>query len=128
MSPVLADAILVFHFGIAAFITLGFVLIPAGAALRWRWVRNRRLRLAHLFAITFVAAEAIAGVTCPLTLWEDALRGRAAGGAGFIERWVGRLLYYDLPEEVFLVAYVMLAIVAAVLWLRIPPQPSGTSR
>ena len=60
----LADLVLVVHFCIAAFITAGFVLIPLGAAVGWRWVRLRRLRLLHAGAIAFVALESLAGMAC----------------------------------------------------------------
>ncbi len=40
----IADIVLVLHFCIAAFITLGLLAIWLGAALGWRWVRNPWLR------------------------------------------------------------------------------------
>lgn len=124
MTTLLADALLVLHFGIAAFIVSAFVLIPLGAWRGWRWVRRRALRLAHLGAIVFVALEALAGIACPLTLWEDALRGRGARGEGFIERWLGALLYWDLPTWSFTLAYTVLALLAALYWRWLPPAPS----
>jgi polyferredoxin len=122
MASALAEAILVIHFGIAAFIVLGFVLIPLGAMLGWQWIRSRRLRTIHLVAISFVAAESVAGIACPLTVWEDLLRGTAPGDGSFIERWVGGLLYYDLPAWVFLGTYVALAMLGGLLWFCIPPR------
>jgi polyferredoxin len=119
---VLADAILVVHFAFVLFVVLGFALILAGGALGWRWVRNRAFRYAHLAAIAFVAVEALAGIACPLTVWENALRHANPEGPSFVGRWVRRLLYYDLPEWVFTVAYVLFAIAVAVtLWL-FPPE------
>lgn len=113
----LADVILVIHFAFVLFVVAGLALIWAGAALRWRWVRNRWFRLAHLAAICFVAAEAIIGVACPLTVWENALRGNVEE-AGFIERLVGGVLYYDFPEWVFTLVYVAFALVVAMTyWL-----------
>lgn len=118
----LADAILVVHFAFVLFVVLGFALILVGCALGWRWVRNRTFRYAHLAAIAFVAAEALAGIACPLTVWEYALRHASPDGPSFVGRWVGRLLYYDLPEWVFTVAYCLFAIAVAVtLWL-VPPK------
>ncbi|MBM3392244.1 MAG: DUF2784 domain-containing protein [Betaproteobacteria bacterium] len=114
----LADLLLLVHFCIAGFITAGFVLIPLGAALGWGWVRHRRLRLLHAGAIVFVALETLAGFACPLTVWEAALRGGTVGETGFI----GRLLYWDFPPVVFTVVYVGLALLALVLWRRVPPQ------
>jgi hypothetical protein len=63
----LADAIVVIHLLIVLFILAGPPLIYLGAALRWAWVKNWRLRILHLGAILFVAAESLLGITCPLT-------------------------------------------------------------
>ncbi len=121
MSALLADLVLVVHFAFVLFVVGGFAAIWIGAAAGWRWVRNRALRYAHLAAIVLVAAESLAGVACPLTVWEHVLRRGAPEGPGFVARWVGRLLYYDLPEWVFALAYVVFAsAVAVTLWL-VPP-------
>ena len=115
----MADALLVVHFAIAAFIVAGLVLVWLGAALGWRWVRNPWFRYAQLAAIAFVAAEALAGIACPLTVWEDLLRGNVQAES-FVGRWVRRLLYYDAPPRVFTALYVAWA-AAALLTLRIVP-------
>jgi len=117
----LADLILVIHFGIAFFITAGLVLIPLGALLNWRWVRRRGWRITHLAAIVFVAGEALAGIACPLTVWEDLLRGGAVVEAGFIQRWLGRLLYWQAPAWFFTALYVTAAALAVWLWVRVRP-------
>jgi hypothetical protein len=120
VSKLAADAVLLIHFGFVLFVVGGFAAIWCGAALNWQWVRNRRFRYAHLAAICFVAAEALAGVACPLTVWEDALRGNA-GDASFLARWVRRVMFYELPEWMFTFAYVVFAAaVSLTLWL-IPP-------
>lgn len=117
----LADALLVLHFGIAAFIVGGLVLVWAGAALGWRWIRNPWFRYAHLFAIGFVAAEALLGVACPLTLWEDLLRG-GARPESFVARWVRRLLYYEAPEWAFAAAYVAWTAATVLTLALVPPR------
>jgi hypothetical protein len=114
-----ADALLVLHFAIVVFIVGGLLLTWAGAWLGWRWVRNPWFRYAHLGAIVFVALEALVGMICPLTLWEDALRGGARPDS-FVGRWVQRLLYYRAPEWVFTTLYVAWA-AATVLTLRLVP-------
>ena len=97
------------------------VLGAAGSLLGWRWVRNRAFRYTHLAAIVFVAAEALVGMACPLTVWEYVLRRAAPDGPSFVAHWVSRLLYYDLPGWVFTTGYVVFAsAVAVTLWL-IPP-------
>lgn len=117
MKLLLADLILIIHFGFVLFVVGGLLAIWIGAALRWRWVRNLRFRIAHLAAIVFVAGEALAGIWCPLTVWEDALRG-AASDKSFVARWIHRVLFYDFPEWVFGLAYVAFAlVVAATFWI-----------
>ena len=117
----LADALLAAHFLIAAFIVAGLILVWLGAALGWQWTRNPWFRYLHLGAIAFVAAEAVAGIACPLTVWEDMLRG-GVRPESFVGRWAQRLLYYQAPEWVFTVAYVLwTAATLLTLWL-VPPR------
>jgi hypothetical protein len=116
-----ADALLVVHFAIVVFIVGGLLLTWAGALLGWNWVRNPWFRYAHLGAIVFVALEALIGMMCPLTVWEDMLRGGSRPDS-FIGRWVQRLLYYRAPEWVFTTLYVgWAAATALTLWL-LPPR------
>jgi hypothetical protein len=120
-APWLADAVLVVHVLFVSFVLGGFALILAGAG-RWSWIRNRAFRVLHLAAIVFVAAEALLGVTCPLTRWEDMLRAAGREERSFIGRWFAWLLYYDLPEWVFAIAYCALALAVAWVWHAIPPR------
>ena len=115
----IADAILVVHFGIVLFIVGGLVAVWIGAAAGWGWVRNPWFRCLHLAAIAYVAGEALLGIACPLTLWEDALRGGARPDS-FVGRWVRWLVFYDAPEWIFTVAYVAWAL-ATLLPLRFGP-------
>jgi hypothetical protein len=116
----LADAVVVVHLAIVVFIAGGLPLIYVGAGLRWAWVRWWRWRAVHLAAILVVAAEALLGIACPLTVWEDALQARQSG-RGFIERWVDAILFYDLPAWVFTLAYSVVAALVIVAWFVIPP-------
>ncbi len=127
MSPTtLADVVLAVHVAFVAFVVGGFALILAGIARGWAWVRNPAFRWAHLGAIGFVALEALAGIACPLTVWEDLLRRGTPGEASFVGRWLARLLYWDLPPWVFTVTYVAFAAaVAFVLWRHPPRRPRG---
>jgi hypothetical protein len=101
----IADVILVVHFALVLFIVGALVAVWIGAALGWRWIRNPWFRYAHLGAIAFVAAEAILGIACPLTVWEDLARG-GVRAESFIGRWVRRVMFYEAPEWVFTTAYV----------------------
>lgn len=121
LGDVLADLILVFHFLIVAFIVGGLLLVWVGALAGWSWIRNRWFRYLHLAAIVFVAAEALLGVVCPLTVWEDALRGGARPDS-FIGRWVRQLLFYNAPEWVFTAIYAAWAGATLVTLRYVPPR------
>lgn len=121
----LADALLILHAGFALFILLGLVAIWLGARLGWGLARNRRLRIAHLAAMGFVALESLLGLACPLTEWESRLRTLAGAdgyAGGFVAHWFGRLLYYDLDERVFLALYLLLFAAMAASWRLVPPR------
>jgi len=121
---VLADALLVVHFLIVGFIVGGLILVWIGALAAWAWVRNPWFRYLHLAAIVFVAAEALLGYACPLTVWEDLLRGGARPET-FVGRWVARFLYYNAPAWVFTTLYVGWATASLVtLWL-VPTRRRG---
>lgn len=120
MNLFLADLILIVHFLFVAFVVGGLALTWIGAAAGWSWVRNFWFRAAHLGAIVFVAGEALLGIWCPLTIWEDALRGVQAEKS-FIARWVHRVMFYDFPTWMFTVAYVLFALVVAATWHFVRP-------
>ena len=117
----MADALLVVHFLIVVFIVGGLVLVWLGAALGWGWIRNPWFRYLHLGAIAFVAAEALIGMACPLTIWEDMLRG-GVRPESFVGRWVYHLLYYQAPEWVFTAAYVAWALATLATLKLVPPR------
>jgi hypothetical protein len=116
----LADIVVVAHLMIVLFVVTGVPLIYLGAARRWAWVRYLSWRLFHLIAIAVIAAESLFGIDCPLTVWEDRLRGEQFS-TGFIERWIDRILFYDAPTWVFTLAYVGFAALVAITWIVVPP-------
>jgi hypothetical protein len=117
----MADALLVVHFLIVLFIVGGLLLVWIGAAMDWRWVRDPWFRYAHLAAIAFVAAEAVLGIACPLTVWEDMLRG-GVRAESFVGRWVRSLLYYHAPEWVFTAAYLAWTAATLATLRLVPPR------
>ena len=127
MHSLLADLILIVHFAFVLFVVGGLGAIWTGTIAGWRWVRDLRFRVAHLAAILFVAVESLAGVWCPLTVWEDALRGRA-DDKSFIARWIHRVMFYDLPEWMFTVAYCVFAAAVIATWWWIRPLSSKRRR
>jgi hypothetical protein len=121
-----ADALLVLHFAIVVFIVGGLILTWIGAALGWTWVRNPWFRYLHLGGIAFVALEAIIGLTCPLTVLEDALRG-GGSNESFVGRWVRYFLYYRAPEWVFTTLYVAWTAATLATLRLVPPRPRRLS-
>lgn len=107
----LADLVVAVHLAYAAFVLFGFLAILLGLLRDWRWIRNLKFRLAHLLCTGLVGVEAIMGATCPLTELENHLL-REAGQAGYERSFMGRLmnelLFYDAPERVFTVTYILL--------------------
>lgn len=124
---ILADLILTAHFAFVLFVVLSLPLIWIGAVTGWRWIRNFPFRIAHLAAIFVVSAEAAAGIWCPLTLWEDALRGTTPDKS-FVARWIHALLFYDLPPWLFTAAYFAFAALVAWTWWYIPPHKTRVNQ
>jgi hypothetical protein len=121
----LADLVLAVHFGVVVFVVAGLVLIVAGNRWGWRFVNGWWFRLAHLVAIAIVVVQAWLGVACPLTTLESSLRARARESvyeASFVEHWLERALYYDLPAWVFTLGYTLFGCAVLVAWWRFPPQ------
>ena len=117
----IADAILVVHFLIVLFNIGGLLVVWICAALDWRWIRNPWFRYGHVAAIGFVAAEALLGIACPLTVWEDMLRG-GTRPESFVGRWVRWLLFYQAPEWAFTTAYVAWALATLATLRFVPPR------
>jgi len=118
----LADALLITHAAFVGFVIVGLLLIWIGAWRGWTWVHGFWFRTLHLAAIAFVALEALIGMACPLTALEDWLRTGADSQSGFVQRWLQRLLYWDLPAWVFTVAYVCFAAMVALTFALLPPR------
>jgi hypothetical protein len=121
----LADAVLVVHFGVVLFVVGGLVLVLVGNWLRCGWVNHLWFRLAHLAAITVVVLQAWLGQYCPLTTLESWLRVQAGSGAyetSFIEHWLQRLIYFQAPFWVFSVAYTVFGALVLLVWWRFPPR------
>ena len=119
----LADLLVALHLAIVLFIVLGELLILAGGWLRWRWVRARRFRFAHLAAIALVVGCGIYPGYCPLTLWEYDLRvaaGQPAEAGSFVGRLIQEILFYEWPGWIFLPLYAafLLLVIASWIWIR----------
>lgn len=118
----MADLVLLIHLAFVVFVVGGLVAIWVGAARGREWAFSRTFRTLHLVAIAVVVAEAVFGIACPLTAWEDALRG-AHQEQGFVARLFRAVLYWNLPGWVFTSLYCAFGALVAWTWLRIPPRP-----
>jgi hypothetical protein len=116
----LANAILAVHLAVIAFNIAGLVVIPLGAWLGWRIVRVGWLRLLHLALLAVVAAQALAGRACILTIWQNELTGNRQMPEPMIMRWVDRVIYWNLPIWVFAMIYSFVFLYVVALSVFIP--------
>jgi hypothetical protein len=127
-ARILADMIVVAHVCYVAFVVLGLVVILIGTALGWPWVRNFYFRLIHLAMIAIVVGEALAGIPCPLTVWEHQLRikaGEATYSGDFLGYWAHRLLFYRAEPWVFTVCYTLFGLAVLAAFVLAPPRRPG---
>ena len=116
----MANVVLSIHALVVLFNVGGLLLILIGGLRGWAWVRHRRFRVTHIALMALVTVEAIFGVTCPLTLLEDWLRG-VANEQSFVQRWVAALIYWNAPPWVFVLLYVGFLSAVVVAWFVWPP-------
>ena len=116
----IADIVLFFHFCIVVFITFGFVLIPIGYNFNWIWIKNKKLRLIHFGMMILVTFETILGLSCPLTVLENNLRGINENQL-FLSRWITEVIYWDFPSEFFLIIYCLCLGWTFLIWKKYPP-------
>jgi polyferredoxin len=120
----LADAVLILHFGVVIFVVGGLILVLIGNGVGWHWVNVWWFRLLHLVSIAFVVVQAWLGQWCPLTLLESWLRERAgvvAYNKSFIEHWLQQLIFYEAPFWVFTLVYTLFGLLVAWAWWKYPP-------
>lgn len=87
-AGVLADAVLVSHGVFIAWAAMGVLAV-------WRWPR---LAAGHLPALAWAVWIEASGGVCPLTPLENSLRraaGEAGYGGGFIDHYLGPVIYPD---------------------------------
>lgn len=120
----ISQIVLGLHLVVIAFNIFGLFAVPLGAWRGWAWVRVMWWRVLHLVALSLVALQAILGDDCFLTVWESDLL-RAAGRQGyvepFIQTWVDKLIFWNLPLSFFTALYVVVWSYALLLWLWVPP-------
>ena len=123
---ILAEAVLAAHLAVILFNVFGLIAVPLGAVCGWRFVRVRWWRLLHLVSLAAVAAQAIFGRACILTIWQAALTGAAEGPTPLIMGWVNRVIYWPLPVWVFATLYVIVFGYALALFWLVRPARGAT--
>jgi hypothetical protein len=121
---ILANGVLLAHFGLVLFIIGGLILTLLGGRYRWHWVRNFWFRSLHLAAIGYVMAESWLGIDCALTTLEQWLRARAGQARyddDFIAHWLGSILFFQAPDWVFTTVYSAFALLVAISWISVRP-------
>ena len=123
---ILADLVVLVHFGFILFVVLGGFL-----AFRWR-----RVPWLHLPAAAWGTAIEVFGWICPLTPLENRLRrasGEAGYAGGFIEHYLIPVIYpAGLTREVqWTLAALVVGVNGAVYWAlwrrRRSPEPNETA-
>ncbi|MCY4425509.1 MAG: DUF2784 domain-containing protein [Halieaceae bacterium] len=125
-----ADLVLGLHVLFVVFVVSGLVLIFAGKALDWTWVRNPWFRAVHLGCIGVVVLQSWLGAICPLTHLEIFLReqaGDAVYPGSFISHWLESILYYQAPAWVFVVVYTLFGAAVLASWFWVRPYPFSRS-
>ncbi len=121
----LANLIALIHAAWVAFIVLGLVAILLGIVFRWSWVRNFWFRTIHVTMMAIVVVESLAGLPCPLTIWEHQLRvrgGQADIQDDFIAYWVHQFIFYEAEPWVFTTLYLLFGLAVAAAFLLAPPR------
>ena len=121
---VVADAILILHAAFVFYVVFGLCAIYIGNYLKWSWIKNFWFRCSHLISIGIVVLQSWAGMICPLTIWEMALRkqaGDATYSGSFIQHWLQSILYYSAPDWVFVLSYTAFGCLVLASWFLVRP-------
>lgn len=116
-----ATSIFALHLVIIAFNVAGCILVPLGALLGWRWVREFWWRAAHLASLAIVALQALFERPCFLTIWQAKL-ANTDRVQPLIATWIDRLIYLPLPLWVFAAAYLAVFAYVVALWVWVRPH------
>ena len=119
ISLLIADLVLVFHFWVVIFITVGLFIIPVGYKFGWVITTNRKIRLIHCSLMGLITSETLLGLTCPLTSIEQSLRGYHYSQS-FIAHWISQIIYWNFPTQFFVALYCICLGWALFLWIFFP--------
>lgn len=119
LASILADLVMLTHFGFVLFVAGGALLV-----LRWP-----KVGWLHVPCAAYGAAIELVGWTCPLTPLERTLRraaGETAFADGFIQHWLGRILYPANWHDIHLVLGVLVVVGNGALYAWIWRRRRGT--
>jgi hypothetical protein len=125
LYSLMADIVLLCHALFIAFLIGGQISIIVGRFQNWQWVRNLSFRISHILAMGIVLGLTWANQVCPLTIWENALRYEAGGSTykgTFVTYWLNRMIYYEAPHWVFMLAYSSFGAIMLISWIWVRPQ------
>lgn len=117
-----ADAMMIAHL-----LYIVFVVVGGLAALRARWVL-----MLHVPAVAWAIYVQFVGRVCPLTTWENGLRGLAGDAGyegGFIDHYLMPVIYPpDAPVAMHLVLGTAVILINAALYGRLIALARGPGR
>jgi hypothetical protein len=122
---ILADATVVIHALMAAFVVLGLLVVLVGRVAGWRWIRNFWFRSIHLGLIATIVVFPLIGGLCPLTDLENWLRKQGGGETypgSFIAHWVHELLFVQVSSWVITVSYCAFGAAVLLAFFLVPPK------
>ena len=124
---ILADVVVGVHVAYIAYVVLGQLLIVLASPMKWEWARNPWFRFSHLIMIGAVAYEAIRGLRCPLTVWEEQLRTLCGQTFSGSDTFVGRILHdvmfiENQPEIFFTTLYIAVLVLVVQGLVMYPPR------
>ncbi len=135
LYKILADLVVLIHFGWILFMLWGFILTVCGwisvyvlrtAKDRWitffdRWI----FRTFHLSGIGYVAILALLGKYCPLTILENILREQynteLTYPGSFVLHYIQKIVYPEANFLVFVIPTIMIAVFTVLMFIIRPP-------
>ena len=117
-------SVLLIHLFFVLFVTGGFIYTAAGYFLKLKHSANMKFRIIHLCAVVFITVQAWIGRICPLTDLENLFRTKAGEiryEESFMEHWIEKIIYYDLPFVYFTAAYSVFLCLVLVFLFIYPP-------
>ncbi len=120
-----ADCVVTLHMVYVLIVVLGLPITIFGILRKRPWARNIWWRSIHLAMILIVVMEACAGMTCPLTTWEQSLRDLAQQQSyhgAFVGNLIHQWLFYELPQWVFTLVYTAFGVLVLITFIVAPPR------